>query len=638
MDKKKIISNTIMFLAIVISIVLFTSIFGGKNALVGVSGITAALSLLGTDYTLKPVKNTIYFVVLEVTLGIATFLASTNALLGLIITFCAIFYILYSFTYNTKKPTYVAFTLGYCFMLFTPVTLQELPIRLEALAFCGLLIMILQLFVNKDRLQKQAYGQITSSIKLINEEISLILSNKDTNRISKSNTIVSNNLRNLIETFYEIIDKDIELSVPLYQYLFISQFLYSLNITLNKVNTSTNLIKTESIKDLSYLLNQIEKFINNKEDIHTLICDFETFLNTHNFIKTKSYLDFELDSYVSILMKDLTNTESNNASELANQYFTKNIISKLNSFKNNINRDSLKFTFAFRGALVTSLGFFIVSAFNIPQGKWLVFSLISIVQPYLDTSKTKGHDRLIGTIIGLLIFEIVFNIISDNSLRTLIVLLFGYINNFQTKYRNQMVCTTISALGSASIGTSVVLLGFERLLFVFIGTIIALYANKLIFPYKISTATKTDIKTSTKLNENILSLMYKKCLNPNSYDEDLITAVSINKLLNKKIDSNNAMLLSEQINDFVYYQHILMNEVRILLNMFNEYKLGASFKLQLIYDIDYLMNKDLTKEETLKFLGDIDSTLSKLIVINVLELREVLLKSKSISNTVINSI
>ncbi|MGL5315753.1 MAG: FUSC family protein, partial [Peptostreptococcaceae bacterium] len=626
------------FLVIVISIVLFTSIFGGKNALVGVSGITAALSLLGTDYTLKPVKNTIYFVVLEVTLGIATFLASTNALLGLIITFCAIFYILYSFTYNTKKPTYVAFTLGYCFMLFTPVTLQELPIRLESLAFCGLLIMILQLFVNKDRLQKQAYGQVISSLKLINEEISLISSNKDTNRISKFNTTVSNNLRNLIETFYEIIDKDIELSVPLYQYLFISQFLYSLNITLNKVSTSTNLIKTESIKDLSYLLNQIEKFINNKEDIHTLIYDFETFLNTHDFIKTKSYLDFELDSYISILMKDLTNTESNNASELANQYFTKNIISKLNSFKNNINRDSLKFTFAFRGALITSLGFFIVSAFNIPQGKWLVFSLISIVQPYLDTSKTKGHDRLIGTIIGLLIFEIVFNIISDNSLRTIIVLLFGYINNFQTKYKNQMVCTTISALGSASIGTSVVLLGFERLLFVFIGTIIALYANKLILPYKISTATKTDIKTSTKLNENILSLLYKKCLNPTSYDEDLISTVTVNKLLNKKIDSNNGMLLSEQINDFVYYQHVLMNEVRILFNMFNEYKLESSFKLQLVYDIDYLMNKDLTKEEILKFLGDIDSTLSKLIVINILELREILLKSKSISNSVINSI
>lgn len=628
MDKKKIISNTIMFITLVISIVLFTSIFGEKNALVGVSGITAALSLLGTDYTLNPIKNTLYFVIFEVTLGLAAFLASTNALLGFIITFCAIFYILYSFTYNTKKPTYVAFTLGYCFMLFTPVTYQELPNRLEGLAFCGLLIMILQYFVNKDRLQKQAYGQIQSSLKVINKELTLILSDNNVKNTSNLNSTTSTNLRNLIETFYEIIDKDIELSVSLYQYLFIAQFLYSLNITLNK---TTKLNNSQKLRDILELLNQIQFFIDKKEDIHTLICNFDNYLDDHNCLKTNSYLDFELNSYISMLRKDLMNTELNSPYEITNQYFVKNIVSKLDSLKNNINKDSLKFTFAFRGALVTGLGFFIVTAFNIPEGKWLVFSLISIVQPYLETSKTKGYDRLIGTVIGLIIFEVVFNIVTDNSLRTVIILLVGYLNNYLNKYRYNMICTTISALGSASIGASIALLGFERLLLVFIGTLIALYANKLIFPYRISDATKTDMKKSIKLNENIISMLYKKCLNVNSYDEDLKFTVTVNKFLNKKINSNNNMLLSNSIDDFIYYQHIFMNEARILLNMFNEYKLNTSNRLQLVYDIDYLVNKDLSKEEIVKYLDGIDDTLIQLIIISILNLKEYLLQSKCVS-------
>ena len=59
MDKKKIISTTIMFLAIVVSIVLFKMVFGEENSLVAVTGITAALSLLGMDYTINPIQNTI---------------------------------------------------------------------------------------------------------------------------------------------------------------------------------------------------------------------------------------------------------------------------------------------------------------------------------------------------------------------------------------------------------------------------------------------------------------------------------------------------------------------------------------------------------------------------------------------------
>lgn len=639
MNKKKIISTTILFLVIVVSVVLFKSVFGDKNTLVGVAGITAALSLLGTDYTLNPVKNIFYFIFIEVGLGLAAYLASLNAILGLFITFVVVFFILYSFTYNTKKPTYVAFTLGYFFMLYTPVTLIELPSRLSGLAFCGLSIMILQLLANRNTLQKQVVNQLKSSLNSIIKEVQLVNIDKYNVKSEPNINALSHNiLKNLIESLYEVIDKDVKLPIDLFQYLFIALFLDSLNITLAKLNKSNSFSSSLNLDELLTLLNNIEQFIDNKVNINELLNTIDIFLNSNNFSKSKNYLDFELYSYTSILKRDLYNTQSSSVSEISDQYFVKNLVSKLDSLKNNIRKDSLKFTFAFRGALVTSLGVFVVSLFDITNGKWLVFSLTSIVQPYLDSSKTKGKQRIFGTIIGFLIFEIVFSIINDTMARTLIILLVGYLSNYQTNYRNQMICTTISALGAASIGANISILGIERLVFVLIGTVIALYANKFILPYKVSVAIKSDLKISLHLNEEILSTLYKKSIGSIKFNKDLQSIININKLINKKISSNNDMLLSSDIDNYIYTQHVFMNEIRVLSSMFKDYERSNSDKLKLVYDIDYLTNKDLSTEDILSYIDNIDDILNQLILINLLKVKSILSESKTIYHSIIDSI
>lgn len=637
MNKKKIISTTILFLVIVISVVLFKSVFGAKNTLVGVAGITAALSLLGTDYTLNPIKNIFYFIFLEVGLGVAAFLASTNAFLGLFITFIVVFFILYSFTYNTKKPTYVAFTLGYFFMLYTPVTLQELPSRLSGLAFCGLAIMILQLLANRNKLQKQTIIQLKSSLHNITKEIELINSSDiDNQNFSSLNTVSHNNLKSLIESLYEVIDKDIKLPMTLFQYLFIGLFLDSLNITLAKLYKTTKSSPNLNLDNLLDLLTNLETFIDGHGNINVLLSKIDVFLSSTNFPDSKNYLNFELYSYASILKRDLYNTQSSSVSEIYDQYFVKNLVSSIDSLKNNIRKDSLKFTFAFRGALVTSLGVFIVSLFDITYGKWLVFSLMSIVQPFLDSSKVKGKQRIFGTIIGFLIFEIVFSIVTDTMTRTLIILLVGYLSNYQTNYRNQMVCTTISALGAASIGSNITLLGVERLLFVLIGTLIALYANKFILPYEVSVYIKYDLKISLRLNEKIISTLYKKSMGSVKFSDDLKSIININKLLNKKIHVNNEMLLSPHIDDYIYTQHVFMNEIRVLSNMFKDYERSNSDKLKLLYHIDYLTNKELSENRILQYIDSVDDILSQLILINLLKVKSILSDSKKIYDLVID--
>ncbi|MDU1538594.1 MAG: FUSC family protein [Paeniclostridium sordellii] len=637
MDKKKIIPTTIMFLAIVSIIIAFKFIFGDENTLVGVVGVTAALSLLGTDYTINPIKNTLYFVAVEVGIGIFSYIASTNSLLGLIITFIVIFFVLYEFTYNTKKPTYIAFTLAYLFMLYTPISINELPNRLLAFAVCGLSIMALQMLINKNKLQKQSKSIIKSSIESINEEISLVINDKKSDEIINLNTKIYNDVKNLSADIYERIDKNIELPIKIIQVLFISEFLESINLTLRKINDdkSSNSVYNKVLNEILDKLKNINDFIDEKITIDEIIKNLENFSYKEKHIDSNYYLIFELQEAINLLVKDLKNTKENSIKQIYKNYFVTNMMDRLNNLKLNINKESLNFTFALRGAIVTSIAVFIVSAFNIEHGKWLIFSISAIVQPYLESSKTKGKERILGTIIGLIIFEIVFSIITNTSGRAIIILLVGYISNYQSKYKYQMICTTISALGAASIGTDITDLSIQRITFVILGTIIALYANKVILPYKMSIITKNDIKKSIEFNEKIVTKLYNLGLSNVKLDNEIKELLVVNELINKKINTNNLTLLSSDINEFLYNQRIFMNDIRFLTNNFREYNKTAKNKLKLFYDVDLIMNKENSKEDIKNYFDKLEDKFSKLILIDIIGLKENIINSKCISKSIL---
>lgn len=637
MDKKKIIPTTIMFLAIVSIIIAFKFIFGDENTLVGVVGVTAALSLLGTDYTINPIKNTLYFVAVEVGIGIFSYIASINSLLGLIITFIVIFFVLYEFTYNTKKPTYIAFTLAYLFMLYTPISINELPNRLLAFAVCGLSIMALQMLINKNKLQKQSKSIIKSSIESINEEISLVINDKKSDEIINLNTKIYNDVKNLSADIYERIDKNIELPIKIIQVLFISEFLESINLTLRKINDdkSSNSVYNKVLNEILDKLKNINDFIDEKITIDEIIKSLENFSYKEKHIDSNYYLIFELQEAINLLVKDLKNTKENSIKQIYKNYFVTNMMDRLNNLKLNINKESLKFTFALRGAIVTSIAVFIVSAFNIEHGKWLIFSISAIVQPYLESSKTKGKERILGTIIGLIIFEIVFSIITNTSQRAIIILLVGYISNYQSKYKYQMICTTISALGAASIGTDITDLSIQRITFVILGTIIALYANKVILPYKMSIITKNDIKKSIEFNEKIVTKLYNLGLSNVKLDNEIKELLVVNELINKKINTNNLTLLSSDINEFLYNQRIFMNDIRFLTNNFREYNKTAKDKLKLFYDVDLIMNKENSKEDIKNYFDKLEDKFSKLILIDIIGLKENIINSKCISKSIL---
>ena len=175
--KKLILSKTLLFIFILVFINLFISGFGSENTLIGVTVITAMLMLLERDLTISPIKNMLKFIFINVLLGILAFLSVQNIFLGILCNFLAIFIVGYIFSYDLRSPLYVAFGLQYLFMVSTPVTIDQLPMRMIALISGAVIIIVAQLIVNKNKLEKSSNKLLSSISNDILKKVELIKNN-----------------------------------------------------------------------------------------------------------------------------------------------------------------------------------------------------------------------------------------------------------------------------------------------------------------------------------------------------------------------------------------------------------------------------------------------------------------------------
>ena len=145
---KNVISKTILFILIMVYILIFQSIFGSKNLLVGVTILITLLMLLTKDLTQHPISNFLKLLCINLSIGIGAYISYENVWIGIIIDFIALSLIGYYFSYAMTKGLILPFGLQYLFILNTPVYGKDFITRLIALAAGTVLIMLSQFIVN----------------------------------------------------------------------------------------------------------------------------------------------------------------------------------------------------------------------------------------------------------------------------------------------------------------------------------------------------------------------------------------------------------------------------------------------------------------------------------------------------------
>ncbi len=196
--KKKIVSQTILFLCIIVFIIGFKSIFGDENILIGVTTVTAMLMFLSKDLTLNPVKSTLQLVIFNVSMGIITYLASTNMFLAIPLNFISLFFIAYTLCYSLKAPSYIPFTLQYVFILAFPVAADQLPKRLFSLAFGAVSIMAIQLIANRNRVYKMGNKLLAKTCTSMLQKIRAIRNGESFEKIDYEINSSINEFRKII--------------------------------------------------------------------------------------------------------------------------------------------------------------------------------------------------------------------------------------------------------------------------------------------------------------------------------------------------------------------------------------------------------------------------------------------------------
>lgn len=518
---KLIISKTIMFIMIVGFIILFKMIFGSENTLIGVTTITAALLFLERNLTTRKLKYLCELIIINISLGILAYLGGLTPILALICNFIAMFCIGYIFSYNIRSNMYVPFGLQYVFMLATPIEFTLMYKRILSLIVGAMFIMVIQLIVNKNKVEKEGLVGLKKLVNLTRK----ILVEKDKNKLEALNEDFTKLAWNLKETIYASKQESFYIKENDKAILDIILFLRDIQNRKNEIKNSKMYL--DGLKEIEKYIEK-DKFVSNINKME----DTDEVLNLK--------VIFELVKKVKFSKKEVLIKE------------TPKEFKRINIMKRYLNKNSMRFRYAVRVGLSISITSFFIKYLDIFQGKWILFTIFALIQPYTEHSIDKTKQRAQGTILGAIIALILFTVFQNKSVQTFIMLGAGYLDSYHRNYKEKMTYVTISAVGASLVMGGTIKMILTRVILVFVGVLISTICNKFLLPYSIEDA------------RSELMDMYK--INGQKIVEEIDQG---NK--NGMLESHYiiASLIEKKLNEFNLSDSIKENKIYILKEYFN---------------------------------------------------------------------
>lgn len=551
--KQFIISQTILYVFIMAFVITFKIIFGDKNILVGVMGITAILMLTQINLTVSPGKNLVKLLIINLGIGIFTYLANLNIWAAIPINFIGIFVIAYTFYYNLKSPVYLPFTLQYMFLLATPITAAELPMRLLSLLVAPIGIMLIQFVVNKNKTTKvgnKLIGGICDNlIKKINNDENKV----EINEAIKKN---ANDFRKIIydnrkDNFYVTEEGRIKLNIVI--------ILEKLS---NLLDESTN--NKQLLNDLIVCLQELKYSLGKEDNLKNIADNISKILNNYKrdnindlvslrILNTINMLDISLGELKS-LGKENYNTIKANKS-IPEQY------KMINVHKKEFYTKSVKFSYAIRVSLGITISAFIADYFKFPEGRWIYFTAFAIIIPIYELSKKKLKDRIFATLVGGAIIVIVFTLFKNMLIRMLVIMAAGYLRSYTSTYRYGTIYTTICAIGAAAMTGGAVVLTIDRIVFVIFGTIIAIIINRFVLPVRMKDANKELLGTYRGVLYKMLNEVYEGAINKNNNTHEMDTLLLVTTMIEERLVANNGNSIIEENSSYFDKLRVLIIDI-----------------------------------------------------------------------------
>ena len=582
--KQFIISQTILYVFIMAFVITFKIIFGDKNILVGVMGITAILMLTQINLTVSPGKNLVKLLIINLGIGIFTYLANLNIWAAIPINFIGIFVIAYTFYYNLKTPVYLPFTLQYMFLLATPITAAELPMRLLSLLVAPIGIMLIQFVVNKNKTTKVGNKLIGGICDNIIKKI-----NNDENKVEINEAIKknANDFRKIIydnrkDNFYVTEEGRIKLNIVI--------ILEKLSNLLDEKTTNKQILN-----DLIICLQELKRSLGKEEDLRNITDITGNIIN--NYKKDNSYDLVSLKilntiNMLNISLKELKSLGKENYNTIKSSKDVPEKYKMTNIHKREFYTSSVKFSYAIRVSLGITIAAFIADYFKLPEGRWIYFTAFAIIIPIYELSKKKLRDRMFATLVGGAIIVLSFTIFKNALIRMLIIMVAGYLRSYTSTYRYGTICTTICAIGAAAMTGGAVVLTIDRIVFVIFGTIIAIIINRFILPVRMKDANNELLGTYNEVVHGMLNKVYEEAINTGDNTHEMDTLLLVTTMIEERLAVNNGDSITEEYSSYFDKLRILIIDIYQLYTLVRINKAENSKVEYLIEDLKGLSNID----------------------------------------------
>lgn len=400
MNKKSFLRDTLIFILSAIIIIISIKCLGNNNLMVGITGLFLFIAILNKDFSRTPLRGIIKISFLMGLIAFVPYLANLNIYTGLVINFLAIFFILYIVVYTLNKTIYFPFVFGYTLFLTTDVSGRNLALRIIGLIIVGIIAVIFQILYTKYTSEK------SNENKILTEMIEALVSSINDIKIGKSNLKSRERIkelstywsRDILEkrnnSFYLNEDENIELNL-----IATIERLDRLSQKIGvKLNTGEDKYE-ELLSHMEDLLNSLKNFINKKIDIKELNKSIDKMNLAYKHEKLNDIIIYEAIEALAVIDK-LTDAllVVNSKKYVGYKFGWKEIVETKNLLVSDFNRNSVRFIFAFRTALIVSLSYFAMEYFHIQLAKWVIFTITSVSQPYNDTIRSRAKGRIIGTL------------------------------------------------------------------------------------------------------------------------------------------------------------------------------------------------------------------------------------------------
>lgn len=482
-------------------------LFGTKHIMLAFPIALTSAVLSRQNLRIKTLKKIVNILIIDVILVLLAYLATINVYLCITVNLITIFFIAYSITSSFDPTFYKPFLMIFVFSQGSLISLNELYARLISV-FLGVIILVIgETFINKVKPREQLNNNISSGIRIIDNQLNNMLNNEFQESTLKEASVLLKELgcRVYITRSGEKLTTNLG-KIQFDYYIILEHFNLFLREFHYKMKENDKLSKI-FIVDLRKQLKNIILYSKNFMFLNNLNNSFRLFLSKYDNMKENiTYINevVEIMININLCVNSLSQLEKRSLNKVYDQWERSSMDRFKNLFRENLTFKSIRLNFALRMAIALTGALYISMILGFFKIIWVIITIMSVMQPYYEDTIYKSKGRIKGNILSLIFTASILNI-ADNKNFTMIILIISlyFVYAFKDYYKISIFTATAS-LCISSLSTSVNVLSLYRIAYVIIGIIIVVLANKFIFPYRLRDGIESLINKIIRYNEVLL--------------------------------------------------------------------------------------------------------------------------------------